>query len=102
MGQFPHELGETNPQKIIMENSQTLVLRCFVALLVCWQMFVIYTQDCQLAVEGYIWEVADCLHVQTFRGVVTRPCGCGCHDVRSGSFFAMPPFTRALCGAVKA
>ena len=27
---------------------------------------------------------------------------CGCHDVRSGSFFAMPPFTRALCGAVKA
>merc|ERR1711966_368367 len=29
-------------------------------------------------------------------------CGCGCHDVRSGSFFAMPPFTRVLCGAVKA
>ena len=28
--------------------------------------------------------------------------GCGCHDVRSGSFFARPPFTRALCGAVKA
>ena len=26
----------------------------------------------------------------------------GCHDARSGSVFAMPPFTRALCGAVKA
>ena len=33
-------------------------------------------------------------------------CGCGCgyggHDVRSGSFFTMPPFIRALGGAVTA
>ena len=28
--------------------------------------------------------------------------GCGCHDVRSGSFCAMPPFTGPLWGAVKA
>ena len=68
----------------------------------------ILTIRCHLAPPSRYWPRIDTCSSRILKSrsvphaVFTDTCGCGCHAVRSGSFFTMPPFTKALCGAVKA